>query len=206
MQLGQFWLDFCIGMLGWGVHFCCVRRNLRSFSNFSFFQLFQYSWIERWCQFLGHGLALELLLLRPSKLHFPTQTPSHWVSGAGQKFPDSSRCRVTARYVSGASKRKRRNASKRRRAENQFPKRVLQLGQFWLDLCMVNFFLDPEILQKSWWTFSGELISSLRQEIGESFHDEVFSNFFNVAPKACPSPEMDSPHPGSNTKLLSEFS
>jgi hypothetical protein len=54
--------------------------------------------------------------------------------------------------------------------------------------------------------WAGESISNWKQAIGEVFHDEVFSNFFNVAPKACRSPEMDSPHPGSNTKLLSEFS
>ena len=89
-----------------------------------------YSWIERGCQLQGQLSAALALMVRPSKLHFPYQTPSLWVRGAAQKFPDSSRCRVTARYVSGASKRKRRNASKRRRAENQFAKRVLQLGQF----------------------------------------------------------------------------
>ena len=45
----------------------------------------------------------------------------------------------------------------------------------------------------------------LDQEIGEVFHDELFSNFFNFTPIACYTADLSFPAKVHNTKVQSEF-
>ena len=45
----------------------------------------------------------------------------------------------------------------------------------------------------------------LNQEIGEVFHDELFSNFFNFTPIAWFNPDLSFPAKSHNTKVQSEF-
>ena len=71
-----------------------------------------------WMRITGSALSHPCIDGQTIKAAFLNSDTFTDVRRAAQKFPDSSRCCVTARYVSGASKRKRRNASKRWRAKN----------------------------------------------------------------------------------------
>ena len=57
-----------------------------------------------------------------------------------------------------------------------------------------------------WRLFDGEQESSLGPLSYEVFHGELFSNFFNIAPIACPKPEINSPAKVRHTKVQSELS
>ena len=45
----------------------------------------------------------------------------------------------------------------------------------------------------------------LDQAIGEVFHDELFSNFFNFTPIACSKPDLSFPAKSHNTQVQSEL-